>query len=40
MEKLVQDAQTAVQCHITGRQVISFITYEKELLEWNRKGST
>jgi len=23
--------------HITGRQVMSLLTYEKELLEWNRK---
>ena len=37
MEKLVQDAQALFNVHITGRQVMSFITYEKELLEWNRK---
>jgi 16S rRNA (guanine527-N7)-methyltransferase len=37
MEKLVQDASTVFNVHITGRQVISFLTYEKELLEWNRK---
>lgn len=37
MEKLVQDASTLFNVHITGRQVMSFITYEKELLEWNSK---
>jgi len=37
MEKLVQDAQALFNVHITGRQVISLITYEKELLEWNQK---
>lgn len=37
MEKLVQDASALFNVHITGRQVISFLTYEKELLEWNRK---
>jgi len=37
MEKLIHNAQTLFNVHITGRQVISLITYEKELLEWNRK---
>jgi len=37
MEKLVQDAQTFFNVHITGRQVMSLISYEKELLEWNQK---
>jgi len=37
MEKLVQEAQTLFNVHITGRQVMSLITYEKELLEWNQK---
>ena len=37
MEKLVQDAQTLFNIHITGRQVMSLIAYEKELLEWNQK---
>jgi 16S rRNA (guanine527-N7)-methyltransferase len=37
MEKLVQDALALFNVHITGRQVISLITYEKELLEWNQK---
>jgi len=37
MEKLVHEAQTLFNIHITGRQVMSLITYEKELLEWNQK---
>src|ERR1041385_3278920 len=37
MDKLVRDAQTLFNVHITGRQVIALITYEKELLEWNQK---
>src|SRR6266498_5292357 len=37
MEKLVQDAQTLFNVHLTKRQVMSLIAYEKELLEWNQK---
>jgi len=37
MEKLVHDAQELFHIHLTGRQVMSLITYEKELLEWNQK---
>jgi len=37
MEKIVQDALALFNVHITGRQVKSLITYEKELLEWNQK---
>ena len=37
MEKLVHDALTLFNVHITGRQVMSLLTYEKELLEWNQK---
>ncbi len=37
MEKLVQDALALFNVHISGRQMISLITYEKELLEWNQK---
>ncbi len=37
MEKLVQDASTLFNVHITARQMMSFVTYEKELLEWNSK---
>jgi len=37
MEKLVHDAQELFHIHLTGRQVMSLITYEKELVEWNQK---
>jgi len=37
MEKLVHDALTLFNAHITGRQVMSLLTYEKELQEWNQK---
>lgn len=37
MEKLIQDALTLFNVHITGRQVLALLTYEKELLEWNQK---
>ena len=37
MEKLVRDAQQLFNVHLTGRQVLSLITYERELLEWNQK---
>ncbi|HMR99408.1 MAG TPA: 16S rRNA (guanine(527)-N(7))-methyltransferase RsmG [Anaerolineales bacterium] len=37
MEKLAREAQELFNVHITGRQVMSLITYEKELLEWNQK---
>ena len=37
MEKLVQDAATLFNVHITERQVKAFLTYEKELMEWNSK---
>ena len=37
MEKLVHDALESFNVHITGRQVMSLLTYEKELLEWNQK---
>jgi len=37
MEKLVREAQELFHVHLTGRQVMSLITYEKELLEWNSK---
>ncbi len=37
MEKLAQDAQALFNIHLTARQVMSLITYEKELLEWNQK---
>jgi len=37
MEKLAHDAQTLFNVHITGRQMIALMTYEKELLDWNQK---
>jgi 16S rRNA (guanine527-N7)-methyltransferase len=37
MEKLARDAQALFNVHITGRQVMALITYERELLEWNQK---
>jgi 16S rRNA (guanine527-N7)-methyltransferase len=37
MDKLVHNAQTLFNVHITGRQMMSLITYEKELMEWNQK---
>jgi len=37
MEKLVREARELFNVHITGRQVMSLITYGKELLEWNQK---
>lgn len=37
MEKLVQEAQALFNVHITGRQAMALITYEKELIEWNQK---
>ena len=37
MDKLARDAQALFNVHITGRQVMALIIYEKELLEWNQK---
>lgn len=37
MEKLAYDAQQLFNIHLTGRQVMALINYERELLEWNRK---
>src|SRR5512139_960493 len=37
MDKLVHNAQALFNVHITGRQLMSLITYEKELMEWNQK---
>jgi len=37
MDKLVHDALELFNVHVTGRQVMSLITYEKELMEWNQK---
>ncbi|MBI5842382.1 MAG: 16S rRNA (guanine(527)-N(7))-methyltransferase RsmG [Chloroflexi bacterium] len=37
MEKLAHDALELFNIHLTGRQVLSLITYERELLDWNQK---
>ncbi len=37
MEKFIQQAQTLFNVHLTGRQVISLMTYERELLDWNKR---
>ena len=37
MDKLVQDAQALFNIHLTGRQVSTLTTYERELIEWNQK---
>ncbi len=37
MEKLVREAQELFQIHLTGRQVMALVTYERELLDWNQK---
>jgi len=37
MEKLIHEAQELFNVHVTGRQVMSLITYEKELMEWSQK---
>jgi 16S rRNA (guanine527-N7)-methyltransferase len=37
MEKLVRDAQELFHLHLTERQVMALVTYERELLDWNQK---
>jgi 16S rRNA (guanine527-N7)-methyltransferase len=37
MEKLVREAQELFHIHLTGRQVMALVTYERELLDWNQK---
>jgi 16S rRNA (guanine527-N7)-methyltransferase len=37
MEKLVHEAQQLFGVHLTGRQVVALMTYERELLAWNEK---
>jgi 16S rRNA (guanine527-N7)-methyltransferase len=37
MEKLVQEARQLFGIHLTGRQVVALMTYERELLAWNEK---
>ncbi len=37
MDKLIEAAKTLFNVHLTARQVISLIHYERELLDWNQK---
>jgi 16S rRNA (guanine527-N7)-methyltransferase len=37
MEKLVHEAQQLFGIHLTGRQVVALITFERELIKWNEK---
>lgn len=37
METLAQAALTLFNIHLTGRQVMALITYERELMDWNQK---
>jgi 16S rRNA (guanine527-N7)-methyltransferase len=37
MDSLIQDTKTLFNVHLTARQVMALINYEKELLEWNQK---
>ena len=37
MEKLIREAQELFHIRLTGRQVMALVTYERELLDWNRK---
>ncbi len=37
MDSLINDARTLFNVHLTARQVMGLINYEKELLEWNQK---
>ncbi|MBI4733191.1 MAG: 16S rRNA (guanine(527)-N(7))-methyltransferase RsmG [Chloroflexi bacterium] len=37
MEKLVQEAQQLFSVHLTGRQLVALMTYERELLAWSEQ---
>lgn len=37
MDSLIQDAKTLFNVHLTARQVMALIHFEKELMEWNQK---
>lgn len=37
MDTLARDAQALFSIHLSGRQVMALLTYERELLEWNQK---
>lgn len=37
MDSLINDARTLFNVHLTARQVMALIHYERELIEWNQK---
>lgn len=37
MDTLINDARTRFNVHLTARQVMALIHYERELIEWNQK---
>jgi 16S rRNA (guanine527-N7)-methyltransferase len=37
MDSLIQDAKTLFNVHLTARQVVALVNYERELLAWNQK---
>lgn len=37
MDALIQDAKTLFNVHLTARQVMALINFERELMEWNQK---
>ena len=37
MDSLINDARTLFNVHLTARQVMALINYERELIEWNQK---
>jgi 16S rRNA (guanine527-N7)-methyltransferase len=37
MDKLARDALSLFNVHLTGRNIMALITYERELLDWNQK---
>jgi 16S rRNA (guanine527-N7)-methyltransferase len=37
MDRLIHEAQTLFNVHLTGRAILALATYEKELLSWNQK---
>ena len=37
MEKFVLEARQLFGIHLTGRQVVALMTFERELLAWNKK---
>ena len=37
MDSLIHDAQTLFNVHLTARQVVALVNFEKELMEWNQK---